>query len=218
MRAAAGKTVIVAGKIVLVAEGLGAGRVEIEQLLHVEDLDSMTLGLTADNHEVALGPDLAPLAGSGVLRQASKVGQLAIASNLCKSSAIALANGDKLASVCRCPTPGRRSKSSRAAQLRVGEEVIQVNLAVFSICTALLAWASAYLVALEGISVGDGGAVGARNEVGHLPVLRGCVYTGSFLPPEGFLHSRVSAKDGVCGSAAPTIFNAILFACLIPES
>jgi hypothetical protein len=57
-------------------------------LLHVEDLNAMITGLRPNDHVVIVRTNLAPLAGSGVLGQTSKVHQLSSRGDLCKCGAV----------------------------------------------------------------------------------------------------------------------------------
>lgn len=64
---------------VLLREDGRAVRVEVEQLLHVEDLHAVLDGLGADDYQVAEGPDLPPPRADGVvLREPAEVDQLAL--------------------------------------------------------------------------------------------------------------------------------------------
>jgi hypothetical protein len=71
---------------------------ERTNLLHVEDLDTVVARLGSNDHVIVVATNFAPLAGGGVLGQASKVDQLSLLANLCKSSAIRLTNRDELTS------------------------------------------------------------------------------------------------------------------------
>lgn len=50
-------------EIFTIAERYRRRRINGKQFLHIEDLDAVIYGLTADNHEVVLAPDFAPSAG-----------------------------------------------------------------------------------------------------------------------------------------------------------
>jgi hypothetical protein len=98
VRTTSGKVLEVTSKVVGVAEQLGLGRVDSEQLLHVEDLDAVADSLTTDDHVVVLATDLTPLAARRVLGQASEVDELALLTDLCERSSVRLSDGDKLTS------------------------------------------------------------------------------------------------------------------------
>jgi hypothetical protein len=60
------KALVVANKILLVTERDWGSWVKIEQLLHVEDLDTVSLRLAANDHKIIVATDLAPGARNGV--------------------------------------------------------------------------------------------------------------------------------------------------------
>ena len=100
----AGEALEVASEILGVAEDLRGSRVDCEQLLHVEDLDTVSLGLAADDHQVVLATDLTPGAGGRVCWKTSKVYKFAFLVDLSKRSTILLSDCNKLATIVRGPT------------------------------------------------------------------------------------------------------------------
>jgi hypothetical protein len=104
MGAAHWEALVVTGAIFFFVESDWLSWVDIEQLLHVEDLDTVVHSLTTNNHEVVLPADLAPRAGRGVLREASQIRELALLGDLGECSTILLPDGDKFASIVGCPS------------------------------------------------------------------------------------------------------------------
>lgn len=106
MRTPSGKLVPVAGKVVL-GEVVRIGRVEVENLLHIENLDARVDGLRANDSIIAQNTDLAPSrADRVVLGKTTKVYELALARDFGKSSTVELANCYELTSILRRPSPG----------------------------------------------------------------------------------------------------------------
>ncbi|KAI9155668.1 aldehyde dehydrogenase [Paramyrothecium foliicola] len=86
------------GEVVL-SELNRAGRVNVEQLLQVEDLDAVADGLGADDGVVLVGADLAPLRGQRVGGQTAEIAHLAVLADLHESCALILANCNEFAAV-----------------------------------------------------------------------------------------------------------------------
>lgn len=61
-----GKAFEMANEVIGIAKGDRRRRVDVDQLLHVEDLDTMADRLATDDHQVVLATDLAPRAGRRV--------------------------------------------------------------------------------------------------------------------------------------------------------
>lgn len=55
-----------ANEVIGIAKGDRRRRVDVDQLLHVEDLNAMADRLATDDHQVVLATDLAPRAGRRV--------------------------------------------------------------------------------------------------------------------------------------------------------
>jgi hypothetical protein len=92
---------------VVLGEVLWAGRVEVENLLEVEELDTVLDGLGANDNNVANDTDLAPVGANAViLGESAEVDKFALLADLCKGGAVVLANGNELTPVGRGPTPG----------------------------------------------------------------------------------------------------------------
>lgn len=165
--AADGELVPMAGKLSL-GEVLGVGRVEVEDLLHVEELHTVLDGLGANDEEVIDDTDLTPVgAKTAILGETSDVAKLALAGDLGKGGTVVLTDGDELTAVGRGPAPRRGASSAPAAQVGVGEEVVQVNV-----------------VALERVVLvaGDGGSEPVdAGRVAELGVLRALHLASSHL-------------------------------------
>lgn len=115
--------------VVLVVVGDGRGRVVVDQLRHVEDLDAVVVRLGPD-HDVALvALDLAPQRRLriGVLRQPPQVDQLALGADLGERRAVLLRDGDELAPLGARPPPGPGALAHGAAEVEVRLEVVQVE-------------------------------------------------------------------------------------------
>lgn len=119
------------------AEGLG--RRDSQELPGVEDLDTVVRGLTADDEVVLHRPDLTPLGGDGLLGETTEVGDPARLGDLDESSAVRLADSAEFTSFGRCPTPRGGTRAAAAAQLRVGLEVLKVQVAAAE-CLQTVAW------------------------------------------------------------------------------
>lgn len=115
---------------VTLAEGLWVAWVKAEQLLHVEDLDTVYNGFGANDNVVAECSNFSPSrADRVVLWQATQVDHLTLAGDLNKGRSIELANGDKFASrALVCPSPRRISLTLSTTKLSMRQEVVQVNL------------------------------------------------------------------------------------------
>lgn len=92
------KVVPVSCEIVLSEVG-GALRVEIEQLFHVKDLNTMIDSLGADDGIISKNSNFSPVGSNGIiLRQSAEIDQLALGANFCKGRAVILTNGNELSS------------------------------------------------------------------------------------------------------------------------
>jgi hypothetical protein len=85
------------GNVLLDIEDLGALRVKLEELLHVEELDTVTDTLGANDKGVFEDLHLAPDDGVVLGGKATKVLELTLLGDLGESSTISLTNGDELA-------------------------------------------------------------------------------------------------------------------------
>lgn len=119
------------------AEGLG--RRDSQELPGIEDLDAVVLGLTADDEVVLHRPDLAPLGGDGLLGKTTEVGDPSRLRDLDESSAVRLADSTKLTSFGRRPAPRGGARAAAAAQLSVGLEVLEIEVAAAE-CLQTVAW------------------------------------------------------------------------------
>jgi hypothetical protein len=118
----------VACEILGTIKGDGARRVDVEQLLHVEDLDAVITGLGADDHVVLVRSNLTPLRRQRVFGETAEVGHLAVRADLDEGSAVVLADGDELTTIIGGPTPGRGALTSRATKGGMAEEVVEIDL------------------------------------------------------------------------------------------
>lgn len=93
----------------------------------------MVDGLGSDDDVVLVAPDLAPDSGLDAdrLRKTSEVDELALLVDLGKGGTIGLCNHNKLAAVTAYPPPGRRPLTGGAAEVGVGDEVVEVDLVTF---------------------------------------------------------------------------------------
>ena len=73
VRSTDGKALEMSNEILVVAECNRGSRVNVDQLLHVEDLDSVSFGFAANDHQVILATDFAPSTRHRVCWKASKV-------------------------------------------------------------------------------------------------------------------------------------------------
>lgn len=114
---------------VLLCENGRAVRVEVEKLLHVEDLHAVLDSLGADDNQVAEGSDLSPpRADRVVLGQPAEVHQLTLGDDLGEGCSVVLAYGNKLSSILGRPTPRGGPKALGASKVCMGKEVVQVDL------------------------------------------------------------------------------------------
>jgi hypothetical protein len=113
--------------ILLNIEDLGVPGAQLEQLLHIEELNAMANALRSDDKSVSdlldLAPDDAVVAG----RQASKVFELTLLGDFCESGTVGLANGDELsAGTLVSPAPATRALTNGITELCVSLEVVEV--------------------------------------------------------------------------------------------
>ena len=122
-----GKVVEPGSEVLRRIESLRLLRVQLEQLLEVEDLNSVTFTLGTDKEVVTQGLHLVPDDRRCLSRKATKVLELTLLGDLRKSSTIGLTNSNELTSLVR-PTPRTRSLRDwrRVAKLLVRLEVIQI--------------------------------------------------------------------------------------------
>lgn len=108
-------------------EGLGVPWAQLEQLLHVEELDAVAGALRSDNQGIPDLLDLAPNDGVIVGGQTTEVFELTFLGDLSEGSAVGLANGNKFsATLLVCPTPAATALTDGITKLRVGLEVVEV--------------------------------------------------------------------------------------------
>jgi hypothetical protein len=113
--------------ILLNIEDLGVPGAQLEQLLHIEELNAMASALRSDDKSVSdlldLAPDDAVVAG----RQASKVFELTLLGDFCESGTVGLANGDELSTgTLVSPAPATRALTNGITELCVSLEVVEV--------------------------------------------------------------------------------------------
>lgn len=95
---------------------------------HVKDLNVVADGLATNDHVVLVSTNLTPDGRRRVLRQATKVDELSLGSDLGEGSTVALANSDELAAIRRLPTPRGRTLATIAAKVGMAQEVDEVKL------------------------------------------------------------------------------------------
>ena len=125
---AAAKLGKVRRQVVADAEGLGALRVDLEQLLEVKDLQAVVGGLGANVGKVANDLDVAPDGLNRLGGQAANVRQAAVLADLDKGGAVRLTEEGKLASRARGPTPNVVALARAAADVLVAEEALEVDI------------------------------------------------------------------------------------------
>lgn len=114
---------------VLLGENCRAVRVEVEKLLHVENLNAVLDSFGADDDQVADGPDLSPPRADGVvLGKSAEVDKLALRGDLGEGCSVVLSYGNKLTPVLGCPSPRGGPKALGASEVCMGEEMVQVDL------------------------------------------------------------------------------------------
>ena len=113
--------------VLLDVEGLGVLWAELEQLLHVEELDTVTHALRSDDQSVSDLLDLAPNDTVVAGGKTSKVFELTLLGHFCEGGTIGLANGNELpASALVSPAPATRAFTNGITELGVGLEVVEV--------------------------------------------------------------------------------------------
>lgn len=114
---------------VLLGENGRAIWVEVEKLLHVEDLNAVLDSLGADDNQVAEGPDFSPPRADGVvLGQPAEVDQLTLGGDLRESCSVVLADSNELSPILGCPSPRGGPKALGTSQVCMGKEMVQVDL------------------------------------------------------------------------------------------
>lgn len=122
--------------ILLDIEGLGVLGAQLEQLLHVEELDAVASTLRSDDQSVSDLLDLAPNDTVVAGRQTAEVFELTLLSDLCEGSTVSLANGYKFpAGTLVSPTPAAGAFANGIAELCVGLEVVKVLEAWLVFCS-----------------------------------------------------------------------------------
>ena len=113
--------------VLLDVEGLRVLGAELEQLLHVEELDTVASTLRSDDQSVSdlldLAPDDTVIAGG----QTSKVFELTLLGHFCEGGTVGLTNGNELpASGLVSPAPAAGAFTNSVTELGVGLEVVEV--------------------------------------------------------------------------------------------
>jgi len=113
--------------VLLDVEGLGVLGAELEQLLHVEELDTVANTLRSDDQSVSdlldLAPDDTVVAGG----QTSEVFELTLLGHFGEGGTIGLTNGNELpASGLVSPAPAAGAFTNSITELGVGLEVVEV--------------------------------------------------------------------------------------------
>jgi hypothetical protein len=118
----------VASEILLRVKDNWALGVDLEKLLHVEDLNTVTDGFGSDDDVVLVRADLAPLGGDRVLGQTTKVDELSLLGDFCERSAVVLTDSDKLPSGIGSPSPRGRASTAGATKRSVAQERVKISL------------------------------------------------------------------------------------------
>lgn len=198
--------------VLLHVEGLGVLGAELEQLLHVEELDAVANTLRSDDQSVSDLLDLAPNDTVVAGGQTSKVFELTLLGHFCEGGTIGLANGNELpASALVSPAPATGAFTNSITELGVGLEVVEVLRCVVSLSFSkngllstydVLALVCLVLVALDGLSL----AVLALDDilVGTLlaetvPLLGVVVADGPLLCPGGLFGLHHELHDFTIG-------------------
>jgi hypothetical protein len=105
------------------------GRGARAYLSEVENLNAVVLGFAADDEVVLVPAHLPPDGGLRVLRETPEVDELAGLADLGEGGAVGLRDGNEFPAVLARPTPGGGALSSRAAEVGVAQEVVEVDLA-----------------------------------------------------------------------------------------
>lgn len=113
--------------ILLDVEGLGVLGAELEQLLHVEELDTVANTLRSDDQSVSdlldLAPDDTVVAGG----KTSEVFELTLLGHFCEGGTVGLANGNELPTgALVSPAPATGAFTNSITELGVGLEVVEV--------------------------------------------------------------------------------------------
>ena len=119
VRPAGGQIVEEAREVSRSAEVLRRARVDVEQLLHVEELNAVVDGLGANDHVLLVTLYLTPSGERRMLRQASEVLDLAVLCDLGESGAIFLTDGNELATVLGDPAPSVGTLTSEGTKVGV---------------------------------------------------------------------------------------------------
>ena len=94
-----------ASKILLRIEDHGLLGINLQKLLEVKDLNTVTDSFGSDDDVVLVAADLAPLRRRRVLRKTTEVDELTLLGDLCEGGSVVLADGDEFAAIVRCPAP-----------------------------------------------------------------------------------------------------------------
>lgn len=111
------------GDIGLDVESFRALRRELEELLHVEELDSVTDSFGSDDESVLEDLHLTPDDRVILSRKTAKVLKLTILGDLREGSTVGLTNGDEFTALVG-PTPGTRTFTNSITELGVRLEVV----------------------------------------------------------------------------------------------
>lgn len=118
------------GEILLCVKDNRTLGVDLEELLHVEDLNTMADSFGSDDDVVLVRADLAPLGGDRVLGQTAKVDELSLLGDLRESSAVVLTDSDKLTSVIGSPSPRGRTSTTCATKRSMAQERVKISLEI----------------------------------------------------------------------------------------
>jgi hypothetical protein len=120
--------------VLLDVEGLGVLGAELEQLLHVEELDAVANTLGSDDQSVSDLLDLAPNDTVVAGGQTSEVFELTLLSHFCEGGTIGLADGNELpASGLVSPAPAAGAFTNSITELCVSLEVVEILECVVSL-------------------------------------------------------------------------------------
>lgn len=125
--------------------------VNLQQLLHIEDLNAVSNSLTANDQVIAVGLDLSPDDWVSLRGQTSQIHQFTLLSDFSESSTVGLTDGNEITPFV-APTPRSRALTAIASELLVRLEVVHVDvLALVSLVRVALDSFSDTILALDDV-------------------------------------------------------------------
>jgi hypothetical protein len=113
--------------VLLDIESLGVPGAQLEEFLHVEELDAVASTFRPHNQSVSDLLDLTPNDAIVAGRETADVFELTLLGNLCESCTVGLANGNEFsAGRLVSPTPATRAFANGVTELCVSLEVVEV--------------------------------------------------------------------------------------------